>query len=74
MILEIGKTYLVSHSRKGRFTVKVTDQCDTWTTGIIVSGETQAMLDYNKSFEGEEVTFRSKWTNSAEEIEAAKAL
>lgn len=71
MILEVGKTYKVSHDRKGSFTVRVTSQCDTWTTGIITKGKTLAMCDYNKADEGESVTFRSKWTRKAVEIPLA---
>ncbi len=71
MKLEIGKIYKVNHSRKGVFTVRVTSQCDTWTTGTVIDGETQAMLDYNKSYEGDEVSFRSEWTRKAEEVSTA---
>lgn len=34
-ILEIGKTYKVNSSRKGKFQFQLTSQCDTWATGFL---------------------------------------
>lgn len=62
MKFEIGKTYDVSTQRKGRFVIKITNLDDTWATGIIVEGEAQAMLDYNRKSEGEEITIRRSFT------------
>lgn len=66
--METGKTYTVRHTRKGKFTLKVTDQNDVWISGTIVSGETNALLDYNRAYEGEEITIRKSFC-SFKEIE-----
>lgn len=72
MKLETGKTYLVTAQRKGTFMMRVTGQCDTWTTGFVVGGKTTAMLDYNVKEKGEEVTCRTEFIRSAiEQPEAA---
>ena len=60
-----GKTYLVTTQRKGTFFLRVTDQSDTWTCGVIAAGRTQALLDYNKREAGEEVTCRTRLILSA---------
>lgn len=65
MKLEVGKAYKIKHSRKGSFTAVITKQCDTWTTGVITNGYTNAIMDYNIREQGEEVTFRSEWTQMA---------
>ncbi len=56
--VEVGKTYLVNHSRKGTFTARMTRVDDTWATGVITGGHAGAMLDYNDRDKGEEVTMR----------------
>lgn len=38
--VENGKTYLIKHSRKGVFSMRIDSQCDTWINGVIVSRET----------------------------------
>lgn len=53
--------------RKGTFAMKITGQCDTWTYGVIVGGETDAMLDYNRRGAGESVTCRTEFITSATE-------
>ncbi|MBL4664292.1 MAG: hypothetical protein JKY22_12245 [Flavobacteriaceae bacterium] len=63
--LEKDKTYLITAQRKGTFMMKVTSQSDTWTYGVVVGGETKAMLDYNKSFIGDDVTCRTSFIQSA---------
>lgn len=56
--LKEGEVYKITHSRKGTFTVLVDSVDDTWASGEIVEGETRAMCDYNRKFEGERVDFR----------------
>lgn len=65
MKLEVGKTYVVTHQRKGTFAVRVTGQCDTWTNGVVVDGKTTAMLDYNVAHAGDSVTCRTAFIQRA---------
>lgn len=65
MELETGKTYLIKAQRKGTFMMRVTGQCDTWTTGIISGGKTTAMLDHNVKEKGDEVACRTSFIQSA---------
>jgi hypothetical protein len=58
MDLQIGKEYLVSHSRKGTFTGRVKAIDDTWATLEITSGRAGAMMAYNEVGIGEDVTVR----------------
>ena len=62
---EINSVYLISCQRKGTFMIKVTGQCDTWLSGVVVAGETKAMLDYNRTGIGEQVTCRKSFIKSA---------
>lgn len=55
---EVGKTYKIDHSRKGKFSLTVTSVSETWMTGIIVEGTANAMMDYNTKEAGEEITVR----------------
>lgn len=61
MTYEIGKIYKINHSRKGKFAIQVTRQCDEWVTGVIIQGMAKAMLDYNEKYEGEEITVRKSF-------------
>ncbi len=54
----VGAVYVVDHSRKGRFTVRVLSVSDIWLTGEIVEGYAAAMLDYNERGRGDEITIR----------------
>jgi len=58
MEYENGKTYLIDHSRKGRFIIKINRQCETWLHGIITDGRAGAILDYNEGLVGDEITIR----------------
>ena len=60
--LEVGKTYKVNSSRKGRFQMKVTYQDETWVKGIITDGKASAIMKYNEVEKGEEVTVRKSLT------------
>jgi len=56
---EVGVEYEVRHSRKGTFTMLVTDTSDdTWVKGIITTGETRTIMSYNSRGPGEEQTVR----------------
>lgn len=58
MILEIGKTYDVTHSRQGKFKMKVTSLDSEFCTGVVTDGYTQTLLADNERGEGEEITIR----------------
>jgi hypothetical protein len=58
--LEIGNVYNVFSSRKGKFRMKLTEQCDTWATGIITKGKAKAILAENEVEQGEQVTVRKE--------------
>lgn len=60
--LEIGKKYNVFSSRKGKFKIELTDQCETWASGIIIKGKAKAILKENEVEQGEEVTLRKELT------------
>lgn len=62
MELEIGKIYDIVSTRKGKFRMELTNQCDTWATGIITKGKAKAILSYNEVEVGEEVTVRKSFT------------
>lgn len=58
MTIEVGKTYNVNHSRKGKFTLQVTSVGDEWIDGIIVAGMAKAIMSYNEVYKGEKITVR----------------
>lgn len=58
MNLQIGKEYLVNHSRKGTFAARVKAVDDIWATLDVTAGTAKAMMDYNDADAGEEVTVR----------------
>lgn len=72
--IEMGHIYKVTHSRKGTFTVQAISQNDEWFTGVIVEGQTRAMLDYNVRYEGEEVTMRKSFITAINEVLPADQL
>ena len=61
-VLEVGKIYDVVSQRKGRFTMQLTYQDETWASGVITKGKAKAMLAYNEVEKGEEVTVRKSLT------------
>lgn len=58
MSLIIGNEYLVTHSRKGKFTARVKSVDDEWVTLEVTAGKVGAMCNYNEAGVGEEVTVR----------------
>lgn len=56
--MEVGKTYKVNHSRKGKFTMKVTYVDEEWATGVITDGHAKGRMHYNYVMTGESVTVR----------------
>lgn len=63
--LEVGSTYNVNHSRKGKFSLLVQSDSDEWVTGIIVGGKAGAMLHYNEKECGDEITVRKSFCSFA---------
>ena len=59
----VGNLYNVKHSRKGKFTMRVTGFDEEWITGIIVDSTAKAMLDYNVKTSGDEITVRRTYCN-----------
>lgn len=62
---EVGATYLISHTRNGRFFMRVTGQSDEWLNGVVVAGTAKAMLDYNVKKAGDEVTLQKSFITSS---------
>lgn len=58
MSVVVGKTYKVTHSRKGRFVLRVTAVNGEFATGVIVKGRAHAMLEENEREVGDELAFR----------------
>jgi hypothetical protein len=56
--IQIGKIYNVAHSRKGKFTMRITSISGEWITGIIIDSTAKAMLGYNYKYSGDEITVR----------------
>ncbi|MFV7762851.1 hypothetical protein ACNPKZ_20160 [Shewanella algae] len=67
MDFESGKTYLVKHQRKGTFAVRVSHQRGEFTYGVIVGGQTTAIMADNEKSAGDEISFRTNFVNSAVE-------
>lgn len=61
--LEIGKIYDVEHSRKGRFTIQLTNQSEDFAQGTIIEGKTITAIPENARFAGEEVQLRKSFCN-----------
>lgn len=70
---EVGKTYRVSHSRKGTFNMKMTSVGDEWAEGTIVKGRAGALLHYNEKETGEEITVRISFCSFNEVKETTNA-
>ncbi len=58
---KIGVEYQVTHSRKGRFRMKIQSINGEWITGTITDGNAAAMCDYNEREKGEEITVRESF-------------
>jgi len=63
---EAGKYYKVNHTRKGRFSIRVTLQDKEWLSGTIIEGVARALCDYNVRETGEAVTLRKSHITSSE--------
>lgn len=70
MNIEVGKTYAIFHSRKGRFSGRVVSFDDEWATVLISREVAKAMMRDNVRCEGEELTVRLSQCTFTEEAEA----
>jgi tellurite resistance-related uncharacterized protein len=61
--LEIGKIYLIEHSRKGNFLAKVLSQDDEWATVEVVKGHAEFMASGNsdRGLSGDQITIRKSF-------------
>jgi hypothetical protein len=63
-----GKTFNITHCRKGSFTIKVTDLQKEWVTGEITEGHTTTLCEYNRKDVGESETIRISFLTKCEEV------
>ena len=59
MNIEIGKTYRVTHARKGTFTAKVTGLCGAWVDLEVIDGEAAGLRGDVLAAAGDPITVRS---------------
>ena len=57
-MIEVGKVYNVSHSRKGKFTMRILSIDGEWVKGVVVDNVAKAMMDYNLKYSGDDITVR----------------
>ena len=65
--IETGKTYLVNHSRRGQFFIRVDRKCDDVVVGIITKGKTRALLGCNEKSVGDKIGMSTNLLLSAVE-------
>lgn len=63
---EVGKTYTIDHTRKGRFTGIVTGIRDEWVTIQITAGRARALVPMNERSEGDHLTVRAAFCTFTE--------
>jgi hypothetical protein len=66
--IEVGKTYIIEHCRKGTFVGKVTQIDKEWIDVIIVRGRPEFLADSNaqKGLIGEKMTLRKNFCSFKE--------
>jgi len=63
--IEDGKEYIITHTRKGMFAMRVDSQDDTWVNGVIVGGATSTMMAYNEKEKGDNLSIRREFIMQA---------
>ena len=63
--MDIGKTYLIKHQRKGTFMAEILSERGDFTDALIVAGQADAMLAENIATIRETITFRTSFVISA---------
>lgn len=71
MELQIGKEYVVNHSRKGTFSARVKGVDGEWADLEVTAGKAGAMCSYNEREPGEDVTVRLSHCRFTEQPAAA---
>jgi hypothetical protein len=71
---EVGKTYEIAHSRKGKMTVLVEgvgkDRDDTWVHSVILKGAAKGIRGGFLAYAGDNLTFRASLTKIIREVPA----
>lgn len=67
MRYEVGKTYDVSHARKGKFRIRIAEVSGDFLAGVIVSG-TAKMASGHGGEEGDEIRLSSSLITHAAEV------
>lgn len=67
---EVGKTYDINHSRKGKMTVLINhvDEGGPWVQATIVSGKAVGVRGDVLAAKGEELTFRASLATILREV------
>jgi len=68
-----GTTYLINHTRKGRFALHVERQDDEWLYGYVAGGVANAIMDYNVCEKGDAITVRKCLIRSSDATHSAKS-
>jgi hypothetical protein len=68
MNLEIGKTYEIDHTRKGRFTIRIEKDDGEFVLGTIITGVAQVIVRDNERYEGEKIGLRKSFITVLKEI------
>lgn len=61
--LKTGATYMVHHTRKGKFSMRVINDAGTFVDGVILHGHAKAILRSNELWPGQEITVRKSLAN-----------
>lgn len=61
MRLEKGEIYFCDHTRKGKFTMRITDECSDFVAGVVVEGEAGAMNPENRKQKGDYISVRKRF-------------
>lgn len=64
--LKIGKEYLITHNRRGKFQAVVKGFNSEWVTIEVTKGKAGAALEYNERFAGEEMAVRKDFCRFSE--------
>ena len=70
--LEVGKTYLINHSRKGVFAAEVSKIREDWLDCVVIEGFTNTTLLENVCYMGDSVSLKRQFIISATEVLSAQ--
>jgi hypothetical protein len=66
--LEVGKIYLIRHSRKGKFVIYIESIHGEWVNAEILEGTTTTFNPDNSRGAGEKITIRETLITDATEV------